>query len=88
MVRLLSPEPVGWLEHHQLYSSAGADIVMESIRSAMVVAGPLVVIDYLVVVPDVIVASVWKKSNSQANKPPKTRKVAQNSQARETPERP
>src|SRR5262249_2453962 len=28
---LLSPEPVGWIQHHQLYSSAGADIVMESI---------------------------------------------------------
>jgi hypothetical protein len=31
IVRLLSPEPVGWLQHHQLYSGAGADIVMESI---------------------------------------------------------
>src|SRR5580698_10504289 len=30
-VRLLSPEPVGWIQHHQLYSSGGADIVMESI---------------------------------------------------------
>jgi hypothetical protein len=30
-VRLLSPEPVGWIRHHQLYSSGGADIVMESI---------------------------------------------------------
>jgi len=30
-VRLLSPEPVGWLSHHQLYSDVGADIVMESI---------------------------------------------------------
>jgi hypothetical protein len=30
-VRLLSPEPVGWIQHHQLYSSAGADTVMESI---------------------------------------------------------
>jgi hypothetical protein len=30
-VRLLSPEPVGWILHHQLYSSGGADIVMESI---------------------------------------------------------
>jgi hypothetical protein len=26
-----SPEPVGWLQHHQLYSGMGADIVMESI---------------------------------------------------------
>ena len=26
-----SPEPVGWIQHHQLYSSLGADIVMESI---------------------------------------------------------
>jgi hypothetical protein len=26
-----SPEPVGWIQHHQLYSSVGADIVMESI---------------------------------------------------------
>jgi hypothetical protein len=26
-----SPEPVGWIQHHQLYSGAGADIVMESI---------------------------------------------------------
>jgi hypothetical protein len=26
-----SPEPVGWIQHHQLYSSGGADIVMESI---------------------------------------------------------
>jgi hypothetical protein len=31
IVRLLSPEPVGWLYHHQLYSGVGADIVMESI---------------------------------------------------------
>jgi hypothetical protein len=31
IVRLLSPEPVGWLWHHQLYSGVGADIVMESI---------------------------------------------------------
>jgi hypothetical protein len=31
IVRLLSPEPVGWLSHHQLYSGVGADIVMESI---------------------------------------------------------
>jgi hypothetical protein len=31
IVRLLSPEPVGWLCHHQLYSGVGADIVMESI---------------------------------------------------------
>src|SRR5205085_10077056 len=31
IVRLLSPEPVGWLTHHQLYSGLGADIVMESI---------------------------------------------------------
>src|SRR5580700_2418431 len=31
IVRLLSPEPVGWIQHHQLYSSVGADIVMESI---------------------------------------------------------
>src|SRR5580698_3390016 len=30
-VRLLSPEPVGWIQHHQLYSSVGADIVMESV---------------------------------------------------------
>src|SRR6202035_2179203 len=30
-VRLLSPEPVGWIQHHQLYSGLGADIVMESI---------------------------------------------------------
>ena len=26
-----SPEPVGWIQHHQIYSSGGADIVMESI---------------------------------------------------------
>jgi hypothetical protein len=32
-VRLLSPEPVGWLSHHQLYSGRGADIVMESLHS-------------------------------------------------------
>jgi hypothetical protein len=31
IVRLLSPEPVGWLSHHQLYSGLGADIVIESI---------------------------------------------------------
>jgi hypothetical protein len=31
IVRLLSPEPVGWFCHHQLYSGIGADIVMESI---------------------------------------------------------
>jgi hypothetical protein len=31
IVRLLSPEPVGWLSHHQLYSGLAADIVMESI---------------------------------------------------------
>src|SRR4051812_21616333 len=34
IVRLLSPEPVGWLTHHQLYSGLGADIVMESITPA------------------------------------------------------
>ena len=28
---LLSPEPVGWLQHHQLYSGLGADTVIESI---------------------------------------------------------
>jgi hypothetical protein len=32
-VRLLSPEPVGWIQHHQLYSGGGADIVMQSIVS-------------------------------------------------------
>jgi hypothetical protein len=26
-----SPEPAGWLQHYQLYSGVGADIVMESI---------------------------------------------------------
>ena len=31
IVRLLSPEPVGWLQHYQLYSGVGADIVMKSI---------------------------------------------------------
>jgi hypothetical protein len=31
IVRLLSPEPVGWVQHHQLYPGVGADIVMESI---------------------------------------------------------
>jgi hypothetical protein len=31
IVRLLSPEPVGWYQHHQLYSGLGADIVMGSI---------------------------------------------------------
>jgi hypothetical protein len=31
IVRLLSPEPVGWYQHHQLYPGLGADIVMESI---------------------------------------------------------
>jgi hypothetical protein len=30
-VRPLSPEPIGWIQHHQLYSGLGADIVMESI---------------------------------------------------------
>ena len=30
IIRLLSPEPVGWVQHHQLYSGVGADIVMES----------------------------------------------------------
>jgi hypothetical protein len=30
IVRILSPEPVGWLQHHQLYSGLGADTVMES----------------------------------------------------------
>src|ERR1035438_6979906 len=33
IVRLLSPEPVGWFCHHQLYSGVGADIVMESIAT-------------------------------------------------------
>jgi len=28
-VRLLSPEPVGWIQHHQLYSGVEADIVIE-----------------------------------------------------------
>jgi hypothetical protein len=31
IVRLLSPQPVGWYQHHQLYPGLGADIVMESI---------------------------------------------------------
>jgi hypothetical protein len=31
-VRLLSPEPVGGLQHHQLCSGPGADIVMVSIK--------------------------------------------------------
>jgi hypothetical protein len=31
ILRLLSPEPVGWFCHLQLYPGAGADIVMESI---------------------------------------------------------
>jgi hypothetical protein len=31
IVRLLSPEPVGWLSTTKLYSGVGADIVMESI---------------------------------------------------------
>jgi hypothetical protein len=35
IVRLLSPEPVGWFCHHQLYSGIGADIVMESISLIM-----------------------------------------------------
>jgi hypothetical protein len=35
IVRLLSPEPVGWIQHHQLYSGVGADIVMESITLKM-----------------------------------------------------
>jgi len=26
-----SPEPAGWIQHNQLYSGLGADIVMESI---------------------------------------------------------
>jgi hypothetical protein len=30
-VRLLSPEPVGWIQHHQLYSRVEADIFMQSI---------------------------------------------------------
>ena len=30
-LRLLSPERFGWVQHHQLYSGVGADIVMESI---------------------------------------------------------
>jgi hypothetical protein len=30
-VRLLSPEPVGRIQHHQFFSGLGADIVMESI---------------------------------------------------------
>jgi hypothetical protein len=36
IVRLLSPEPVGWLQHHQLYSGMGADIVMESFTTTTV----------------------------------------------------
>jgi len=35
IVRLLSPEPVGWVQHHQLYSGVGADIVMESIAQVI-----------------------------------------------------
>jgi hypothetical protein len=31
IVRLLSSEPVGWVQHHQLDSGVGTDIVMESI---------------------------------------------------------
>jgi hypothetical protein len=33
LLKLLSPEPGGWIQHHQLYSSGGADIVMESVAS-------------------------------------------------------
>ena len=44
IVRLLSPEPVGWLCHHQLYSGVGADIVMESITLKMPETGILSVI--------------------------------------------
>ena len=40
IVRLLSPEPVGWLYHHQLYSGVAADIVMESIKIAFWVLNP------------------------------------------------
>src|SRR5271169_1192841 len=35
IVRLLSPEPVGWVQHHQLYSGLGADTVMESISHVL-----------------------------------------------------
>jgi hypothetical protein len=35
IVRLLSPEPVGWFCHHQLYPGIGVDIVMESISLKM-----------------------------------------------------
>jgi hypothetical protein len=35
IVRPLSPEPVGWVQHHQLYSGVGADIVMESISQVI-----------------------------------------------------
>jgi hypothetical protein len=31
IVRLLSPEPFWLVQHHQVYSGLGADIVMESI---------------------------------------------------------
>jgi len=41
IVRLLSPEPVGWIQHHQLYSSGGADIVMQSIALKSAVAGSM-----------------------------------------------
>jgi hypothetical protein len=41
IVRLLSPEPVGWLTHHQLYSGLGADIVMESISLTPPVVGEM-----------------------------------------------
>jgi hypothetical protein len=37
IVRLLSPEPVGWFCHHQLYSGIGADIVMESISLTILI---------------------------------------------------
>src|ERR1039457_2907868 len=43
IVRLLSPEPVGWLQHHQLYSGLGADIVMESISLVSRVGFPSLV---------------------------------------------
>jgi hypothetical protein len=39
IVRLLSPEPVGWLSTTKLYSGVGADIVMESITLIDLVVG-------------------------------------------------
>jgi hypothetical protein len=46
IVPLLSPEPVGWYQHPQLYSGVGADIVIESISPTTTARGRIFTLEH------------------------------------------